>query len=284
VTEADNRGGGRVIKLGGRVQQDPALPAAIAAAWTVAPGALCVVHGGGDEVSALQGAMGIKPRFLGGRRVTGQEDIALLRMALSGVSNKQLVSALVGAGIDAIGLSGEDAGLVIATRSADVALGLVGDPTRISVSLLSHLLRGGYLPVISPLSRAEGEPAGALNVNGDDAAAAIAVALGAAELLLVADVPGVLVSGAPRASLDAVEARALIASGEASGGMAAKLEAALGALARGVKRVRIGNVAAISDASLGTSIVAGSGPLKLSTTARASTGAAGGSSSVRSLA
>jgi acetylglutamate kinase len=269
----------RVVKLGGRVQQDEALPAALAAAWNAAPGGMCVVHGGGDEISALQKAMGLKPRFLGGRRVTAEADVAVLRMALSGLSNKQLVAALVGAGVPALGISGEDAALLSARRTSDAALGLVGTPGAVNVALLRHLLAGGYLPVLSPLSRGDADAAAVtLNVNGDDAAAAVAVSLGAAELLLVADVPGVLVDGAPVASLDALEARALVASGEAAGGMAAKLEAALGALARGVAVVRVGDVAAIADASRGTSIVADS------RTARASTGAAGGSTSVRSFA
>ncbi len=248
----------RVVKLGGRVQQDEALPHAIAAAWHQAPGALCVVHGGGDEVSALQRRLGLEPRFVGGRRVTEEADIALLRMALSGLSNKQLVAALVGAGVPAVGLSGEDAGLIAARLSADPALGLVGTPSAVNVALLRHMLSGGYLPVLSPVARRQGVAglgAEALNVNGDDAAAAIASALRADELLMVADVPGVLVAGVPCDVLTAEAARALIVSGEASGGMAAKLEAALAALARGVSRVRIGDVGAITSAERGTSIV-----------------------------
>ena len=109
------------------------------------------------------------------------------------------------------------------------------------------------MPVISPVSRdASGTLGAALNVNGDDAAAAIAAALGAAELLLVADVPGVMRDGAVIPSLTPDAARALIADGIAAGGMQAKLQAALSALAGGVPQVRISDLVAIDDPDRGT--------------------------------
>ena len=256
----EGRGASRpvVVKIGGRAQSDPALARALAAAWTAAPGSLVVVHGGGDEVSALQRALGATPTFVGGRRVTSAEDIELLRMALSGSANKRLVSALVSRGASAIGLSGEDAALLTAAPLDPERLGHVGDPRQVNVALLRHLLDGGYLPVISPLSRSEraSEGAGAdsvvLNVNGDDAAAVLAAALEADELLFVADVVGVLVEGCVVPELTPVDAGQLIATGAASGGMVAKLEAALAALASGVARVRIGDVSAIRDSARGT--------------------------------
>jgi len=247
-----------VIKIGGRAQSDHGLAGALAAAWAAASGSLVVVHGGGDEVSALQQAFGVTPSFVGGRRVTSVQDIELLRMALSGSANKRLVSALVSRGVSAVGLSGEDGALLAAAPLDPAQLGCVGDPRRVNVALLRHLLDGGYLPVISPLSRSEPAAAGAvaasvaLNVNGDDAAATIAAALEADELLLVADVAGVLVDGSTISELAPVDAGQLLASGLASGGMVAKLEAALAALASGVARVRIGDVAAIHDPTRGT--------------------------------
>ena len=250
-------GSTRVIKIGGRAQSDAALPGAIAAAWTAAPGSLIVVHGGGDEVSALQRAYGVTPSFVGGRRVTSPQDIELLRMALSGSANKRLVSALVSRGVSAVGLSGEDAALLVAAPLDPDQLGAVGDPRRANVVLLQHLLDGGFLPVVSPLSRRESTVAGesdALNVNGDDAAALIAASLEAEELLLIADVAGVVVDGAVVADLTPVESGKLIAGGVATGGMVAKLEAALAALASGVARVRIGDVSAIQDPTRGTVI------------------------------
>jgi acetylglutamate kinase len=249
----------RVVKIGGRAQSDPALPAALAAAWAASPGSLVVVHGGGDEVSALQRTLGATPTFVGGRRVTSAKDIELLRMALSGSANKRLVSALVSRGVAAVGVSGEDAALLTAAPLDPDRLGCVGDPRQVNVAFLRHLLAGGYLPVVSPLSRGETPAAGstALNVNGDDAAATIAAALEADELLLVADIAGVLFDGCVVPELAPVGVGKLIANGAASDGMVAKLEAALAALASGVARVRIGDVSAIHDSTRGTVVSRG---------------------------
>lgn len=244
----------RVIKVGGRAQGDESLAPALATAWAAAPGSLIVVHGGGDEVSALQRAFGVEPAFVGGRRVTGAADVDRLRMALSGSANKRLVAALVNAGARALGLSGEDGGL-IGARVADADMGRVGTPAVINAQLLGYLLAGGYLPVISPVSRdVDGATAdtAALNVNGDDAAAAIAIAAEAGELVLVSDVDGVKVNGVAVPWLTPEEIPELIADGTAAGGMAAKLDAAVAALDGGVPRVRIGNLAAIADLDRGT--------------------------------
>lgn len=244
----------RVIKLGGRVQSDATLPAALAAAWAASP-MLVVVHGGGDEVSALQQAVGRVPTFVDGKRVTSLEDLDLLRMALSGSANQRLVATMVGAGLPAVGLSGEDAGMISAVARARATMGEVGTPVMVQPALLRHLLAGGFCPVVSPLARdRDSAGGGVLNVNGDDAAAAIAVAIRATELLLISDVDGVLVEGSAVGQLDADVARQLIHSGVARGGMAAKLEAALDALSHGVPRVRIGALRALTDDSCGTVI------------------------------
>lgn len=243
----------RVIKVGGRAQEDPSLVGAIASAWREAPGALCVVHGGAVEIDRLQRALGASPRYLGGRRVTSPEDIDTVRMALSGVANKRLVSALCALGVPAVGISGEDAAMLRAAPFDD-ELGRVGRPQVVRVALVRLLLDGGFLPLIAPLAAGpEGDP-GALNVNGDDAAAAIAGALGAHELLFVTDVDGVRRDGVTIASLDAAGAASLLASGVAEGGMAVKVAGALGALASGTTRVRIGGTATILDASAGTTL------------------------------
>lgn len=255
----------RVIKIGGRAQADPALLGALAAAWHAAPRSLVVVHGGGDEVSRLQRMAGVEPVFVGGRRVTSEGDLELLRMALSGSANKRLVSALVGAGIPAVGVSGEDDGLLEA-RADDPALGHAGHPTAVHGALLALLLGARRLPVVSPIGR-DAADGGAINVNGDDAAAAIAGALGATELLLVADVPGVLDGGVALHRLTTADVPALVARGVAAGGMAAKLESAAAAIAAGVGRVRIGDVHAILDATKGTTIVAGTARTALSSRA-----------------
>lgn len=243
----------RVLKVGGRPQADPTLSSQIAEAWDAFSGAMVLVHGGGDDVSSLQQSLGIQSQFVDGRRVTTAQDLELVRMALSGTANKRLVSSLVREGVRAVGLSGEDASLIAATPVDSGRLGHVGAPQRVNASLLLHLLDGGYLPVVSPVSRNIGHELGpALNVNADDAAAAIAVAIEADELLIVTDVAGVLVDDAPTSALTLAEARGLIHDGRASGGMRAKLSAAISAAEGGVKRVRITDLRGIKDRNSGT--------------------------------
>lgn len=248
------------MKVGGRAQGDPRLITQLAAAAGRGE-SLAVVHGGGDEVSALQRRLGLEPQFRGGRRVTSAEDLELVRMVLSGATNKRLVAQLLSAKVRAVGISGEDAGLLLA-HVTDPDFGRVGGAMTAQPTLLTHLWSGGFIPVVSPLGRDADDPqGGGLNVNGDDAAAAIAAAIGADELLLVADVPGVLTdAGEPIATLDSAAAQALIASGVAKGGMAAKLEAGALALRGGVRRVRIGDLTAITDASVGTRLLPSHAP------------------------
>ena len=209
----------------------------------------------------MQRLLGRDPQFVDGRRVTTDDDIAILRMTLSGVVNKRLVAALVADGVPAVGISGEDAALLSAEPIDAATMGRAGAPAHANVHLVRHLLHGGFLPVISPLARdARSESGDALNVNGDDAAAAIAVALGAAELLLIADVPGVLEGGDVITSLDVGRMRALVGAGTVTAGMIAKLEASNRALAAGVSSVRIGDLEAIADTHRGTRIVVGAAP------------------------
>jgi acetylglutamate kinase len=245
-----------VLKIGGRVQEDPRLAPAIASASNAMPGGLVVVHGGGDDISRLQRQLGHEPRFVGGRRATTEAELDIVRMVLSGSANKRLVAAFSAAGARAVGISGEDGGLLVAHVAPGAPLGRVGERTQADATLIRDLVGAGWLPVVSPLARDADDPSGAgLNVNGDDAAAAIAAALGANELIFLADVAGVLVDGNPVTELSHEGARSLIASGVAAGGMAAKLEAGHAALAAGVRRVRIGDLSAVSDASRGTSLL-----------------------------
>jgi acetylglutamate kinase len=239
------------VKIGGRAQGDAAL-ARLLADVARAGDELVVVHGGGDEVSALQRRLGSEPTFIGGRRVTTEADMEVVRMVLSGTVNKRLVRQLIDEGVAAVGLSGEDGGILSAQLLDNGALGSVGEPLAANVRPIEALLTAGFVPVVSPLGR-HAETGQGLNINGDDAAAAIAGALRADELLLLADVPGVLdPSGAlvPLISVDAVDE--MIASGVARGGMSAKLQAARRALAAGVGAVRISDVNALLNPGVGT--------------------------------
>jgi acetylglutamate kinase len=244
----------RVVKVGGRAQGDPALPGLLASLAAEAETRLCIVHGGGDEVTAVQRRLGREPRFVGGRRFTAPEDVDVVRMVLSGTINKRLVSQLLEAGVPAVGISGEDGGLIPASLFENGALGAVGVPMRAETAVIDALLDRGFVPVISPLGR-DVATGGGLNVNGDDAAAAIAMSLGADELFLVVDVPGVLDEhGEPLPFVDLDGAGALIQAGVAHDGMAAKLEAGRRALLGGARAVRIGDTAALRDKSLGTQL------------------------------
>lgn len=246
----------RVLKIGGRAQSDSSLARIIRDAWDAAPGELCVIHGGGDEVSAMQRALGREAAFVGGRRVTSQGDLELLRMVLSGVVNKRLVSSLVAADAPAIGISGEDGALISAEFIDRAVLGYAGRPVGINKQLLVSLMTAGYLPVISPVAfNTESGVGGALNVNGDDAAAAIAAALGASELMFIVDVEGVLDADSQVVgNLTLDQAREMIANGSASAGMAAKLESAEAALLNGVASVRICPLRGLSHVQCGTFI------------------------------
>ena len=133
-----------LVKLGGRTQNDPALPAALAALWRATGGGVVVVHGGGDQISALQRLRGEEPVFVGGRRVTTDTALELVRMVLSGLANKQLVSALVAAGAPAVGVSGEDAALLRAVPIDVATFGHSGTPSVVDPRLVQALLAAGF--------------------------------------------------------------------------------------------------------------------------------------------
>lgn len=239
-----------VIKLGGRVQSEPTLIEAIAAFWQRSAGHLCIVHGGGDEISTLQRALGREPSFVNGRRITNAEDIDVVRMVLSGSANKRLVAAFTAEGVPAVGISGED-GSLLAAQPVD-GLGRVGKPTSADPLLIETLMSAGFLPVISPVAFDQSTPGETLNVNGDDAAAVIASALGA-ELWLVSDVPGVKdADGNVVASLEPSRVESMVQSGVVNSGMRAKLEAGFDALTRGAASVRIAGIDVLRNDETGT--------------------------------
>ncbi len=240
-----------VAKVGGAALAGPGTQATLAGALARVPGPLVVVHGGGPEISAWQTRLGLPVRWDRGLRVTSPEVMQVAAMVLSGWVNKRLVAALLAEGLPAVGLSGEDGALLTATPAAGGRLGRVGEVAAVDVRPVQALLAAGLVPVVSPVSRgSDGEP---MNVNADEAAAALAGALGAARLLLVSDVPGVLVEGAVVPTLDGTEAAALLASGAAARGMAVKLRHALGAAAAGVD-VTVGGEAILTDPAAGTRV------------------------------
>ena len=241
-----------VIKVGGAVASAPDALAALATAVAAVPGARVLVHGGGPEITAWQERLGLPVEWRDGLRITTPAAVQVTAMVLSGWVNKRVVAALVGAGEDAVGLSGEDGGLLKALRKDGGRLGEVGEVAEVDARPLRALLDAGLLPVVSPVSRGpEGVP---LNVNADEAAIALAAALTADRLLLVSDVAGVLVDGRPLARITRAVAEELLARDVVQGGMAVKVRQALGAARAGVE-VRIGDGAILADGLAGTRVV-----------------------------
>lgn len=239
----------RVIKIGGNEMNTPGFLEELArqigglAAATGEP--LVVVHGGGQEIATLQARLGIEPVKVDGLRVTDAESLAVAQMVLSGHTNKAIVKAFLAAGLDAAGFSGIDGGLLRCRKKQHptVDLGLVGKITGVRSGFLNHFAMQGIIPVISPISL--GEDGQTYNVNADEAAGAIAQALGADHLDFVSNVPGVMEDGRLLSQLTAKQANTLIDDGIINGGMIPKVRTALDALERGVPRVRIVNLAGL---------------------------------------
>jgi len=245
----------RVAKIGGNELDRPDWVAACARALSK-NGPTVVVHGGGQAVSDWSRRLGLPVEKKDGLRVTTPEIAQIVEMVLGGPINRLIVTALREAGLDAIGLSGVDGGLLTAEPLQNgTGLGAVGEIAHVRGSLLQSLLLAGLTPVVAPVapSTSNGQP---LNVNADQAAAAVAAALAAEELLFISDVPGVTVAGVTQPTLAAAEIETMIEEGVATGGMAAKLRAATQALRAGVRPVRIGNLDRLEQATAGTRLLA----------------------------
>ncbi len=242
----------RIVKVGGNQADDSGWIREVSAGIAASAVPTVLVHGGGKDVTELQRALGIEPEWHEGLRVTTPRVLEIVRMVLSGGVNKRWVAALLDAGADAVGISGEDGALLRGTFSHGGTLGRTGELVSVRTELLETWLAQGITPVVSPVTR--GPDGDGLNTNADDAAAGVAAWMGAAELLFVSDVPGVKAGGAWVDELDADAVTALLASGEAAGGMRPKLRAALRARAAGVGRVRIGAVEMLNDDGAGTRI------------------------------
>lgn len=194
---------------------------------------IIVTHGGGRLISEWLGKQGLTTRFVHGERVTDQASLEVVIAVLAGLVNKEIVSSIQNRGGWAVGISGIDGGLIQANIK-NAELGYVGIVTKVNTAPLEMLLETGYIPVVSPISLhpvPEAREMG-LNINADDVAAEIAAAVGAERLIFLTDVVGVCdQSGKLLPQLSPDEAKALIASGVASGGMIPKVKACLKALA-----------------------------------------------------
>ena len=197
---------------------------------------LVVVHGGGNVASEWLGRLDIATSFVRGLRITDLETLRVVTAVLAGLVNKELVSAIWRSGGKAVGLSGADGGLMLA-KNKTPELGYTGEELKVNVAVIELLLKAGYMPVIAPISLGllEGSDmdTNLLNVNGDTAAGEIAASLQVEKLIFLTDVPGLYDSSKKLIrKLSPQDARELVASGVASGGMVAKIEACLMALTK----------------------------------------------------
>ncbi len=219
-----------VVKIGGTLLDQAESRARLACeiADAARHNSIVVVHGGGRQMTRYLAERAIESRFVGGLRVTTPEILDAVLKIFAGTVNTELVAAFRAAGANPVGLTGVDAGLVDAELLCP-DLGQVGRPVGSDGRLLDVLVGAGYLPVIACVA---GDAAGAIyNVNADRMAVACASAFGAQKLVFLTDVEGVRdTRGTILSSLTASEARDLIQSGVATGGMQAKLEAALAGL------------------------------------------------------
>lgn len=266
-----------VIKYGGAAMKEPDLKKGFAQDITllqylgIYP---VVVHGGGPQIGQVLTQMNIPTRFVEGLRITDAPTMDVVEMVLAGKVNKEIVNLINSAGGRAVGLSGKDGRLLEAQKlefyrpredepPEIIDIGMVGEVTAVNAQLIRTLQAQNFIPVIAPVG--VDDNGDTYNINADLVAGAVAAALGAAKLILLTDVAGVL-DGAGRlvSSLNRYQAVGLMESGAASGGMLPKLKCCLEALEEGVAKAHIldGRVPHVvlleifTDAGVGTEIVA----------------------------
>jgi acetylglutamate kinase len=259
-----------VVKYGGNAMVDPALATSFAEDVVLMHSVglrPVVVHGGGPQISALMERLGKVPEFRDGHRVTDAETVDIARMVLVGKVNRDIVSAINLHGPLAVGVSGEDAGLILAT-ARNPELGFVGDVADVNPSILERLLAEDLIPVVSTIGAdASGQ---AYNINADAVAGAVAEALSAEKVIYLTDVEGLLADRDDPTSLisriDAPELATKVDDGSLAGGMIPKIAACLHAVGGGVASAhlldgRVPHVVLLelfSDEGIGTMITGGS--------------------------
>ena len=231
------RGAVVAVKYGGHAMTDPALAASFARDVVLVRAVglhPVVVHGGGPQIGEQLARMGKQSEFRDGLRVTDAETLDVARMVLVGKVGRDIVSAINASGGAALGLSGEDGRLVTAVPR-DPALGFVGDVAAVNPSVIERLVAEQIVPVVSSIGADAGGQA--YNINADTMAAALAGALGAAKVVYLTDVPGLLADPADPSSLvsraSVTEVEAMIDSGAVSGGMIPKAQACVDAVRQG---------------------------------------------------
>ncbi len=246
-----------VVKLSGKVTEDKENLASLAEELALLHQVgirICVVHGGGKQLNELAQKLGVVQTVIEGRRVTDDDTLELAKMIFRGKINTEILSQFRRRGVKAVGLSGIDGGVVTAVKRPPkdvlnketgetkvVDFGHVGDVVKIDTSLLNTMLDSGYLPIVSSLGA--DDDGRIFNINADTIAAEIAADLGAEKLILLTDVNGIYLDEGNEdtklSRLTVANARHMIASGRATGGMIPKLENLISLLSRGVSSAHI---------------------------------------------
>jgi acetylglutamate kinase len=247
-----------VLKIGGnQVENETFLAEFVATVRALsAEYAVIVIHGGGKEIADLHERLGVSFQTVEGLRVTSEESLGLVEMVLNGTVNTRLVRWLVNGGVDAVGLTGVDLGLV---RVAPLTvkgqgLGRVGDVRHVNGEALLQLMDLKLTPVISPVSL--GEDGLTYNVNADHVAAAVARAVEASRLVFVSNVPGVQITGRTMRALTLQQIEELIRDGHVTGGMIPKVRSAMEAVTSGVHQAVITDLAGLAKDG-GTAVIKG---------------------------
>jgi len=242
-----------IIKLGGEVVQGPHMAAIAAdvAEMRAAGTPVVLVHGGGPQATDLQKRLGQTPKIVGGRRITDEETLEVIKMTVAGKVNVDLCAALIAGGAKPVGLHGASACAVLATRRPPtvvsgggpdpVDFGYVGDVIGVNDALIGLLVNDGFVPVLACLGA--DDKGGVYNINADAVANQVAIRLDARALVLVTDVPGVMRDindpTSRIARLTLAEGKRAIEEGVVTKGMIPKLEESFAAIAQGVRAVHI---------------------------------------------
>jgi acetylglutamate kinase len=250
---ASFRGQWFVVKIGGELVKPGGLDGVAEAvrAFAEAGVKVCIVHGGGPQATALTERLGLTPVKIAGRRVTDEKVLQVMKMSLAGEVSVDVVAELRRLGVNAVGLHGISGHLIHSTRRPPkkitggppepVDLGLVGDVHAVNVHLLDTLAAAGYVPAVASIGG--DDQGGVFNINADVVASKLAAKVGAAKLLLVSGVPGVMRDPQDPATripkLTPVTAKENIDNGIITGGMIPKVEEALSGLAAGIGAVHV---------------------------------------------
>lgn len=252
----------KVIKVGGKIVEETNSLNTLLNDYAKVPGRKILVHGGGRSATKISAQLGIETQMIDGRRVTDAETLKVVTMVYAGLVNKTIVAALQSRNINAIGVCGADAGIILSKRrpATPIDYGFVGDVVKVDGDMLARLLEGGTYPVVAPITHnGEGD---LLNTNADTIASEVAKGVASkfdVTLIYCFEKRGVLMDENDDNSviplINRQKFEELKASGVVSGGMLPKLQSAFNALQAGVKEVVITHASAIDKPHEGTHIV-----------------------------